>query len=85
MKRIIQAIPLALIVTLGAGCATTGDLEKTDMIANQAKTTADEALHTAQIARQMAQEALAAAKEAKASSQKANTKIDRAFQQAMEK
>jgi len=86
-------LPLALSVfVFAAGCATSGDVDEVRLLAQDAKTAADQANRTAADAAASAQEAKAAAaaaqraaEEAKAASLQTNEKIDRAFKKAVEK
>jgi len=96
----VAGLPAALLIlTLGAGCATNGDVDAVRKLAQEAKDSADQANRTAAQAATAAKEAkdeAAAARaaataaqrsadEAKAASQMTNEKIDRAFKKAVQK
>ena len=96
----VAGLPAALLVlTLGAGCATSGDVDAVKKIADDAKSSADKANRTAAeaaaaakeakdeaaAARAAAEAAQRSAEEAKAASQMTNEKIDRAFKKAVQK
>ncbi len=87
-----RATVLAASVGLTAGCATTGDLERVEGIANNAMTTAQAAQQSVSAAQAAADNAAAVAQEAKASADAAQAcctetsdKIDRMFQRSMQK
>jgi methyl-accepting chemotaxis protein len=96
----VAGIPAALLIlSLGAGCATSGDVDAVRKLAQEAKDSADQANRTAAQAAATAAEAKdaaisasnaaaaaqQAAQEAKAASQMTNEKIDRAFKKAVQK
>jgi hypothetical protein len=96
----VAGIPAALLIlSLGAGCATSGDVDAVRKLAEDAKASADKANRTATEAAATAKEARdaalsasnaaaaaqQAAQEAKAASQMTNEKIDRAFKKAVQK
>lgn len=96
----IAGVPAALLMlTLGAGCATSGDVDAVRKLAQEAKDSADQANRTAAQAVATAKEARDAAisasnaaaaaqqsaQEAKAASQMTSEKIDRAFKKAVQK
>lgn len=93
-------LPLVLsVLVLGAGCATSGEVDEVRKLAQDAKTSADQANRTAAEASASAKEARdaaasaqaaaaaaqRAAEEAKAASQQTGEKIDRAFKKAVQK
>jgi len=80
------------VLALGAGCATTGDVDEAKKMAQEAKQSADQANRTAMEAKNEAAAAKAAAEaaqraaeEAKAAAQMTNEKIDRAFKKSVQK
>ena len=96
----VAGLPAALLIlSLGAGCATSGDVDAVRKLAQEAKDSADQANRTAAQAAATATEAKdaalsasnaaaaaqQAAQEAKAASQMTNEKIDRAFKKAVQK
>jgi methyl-accepting chemotaxis protein len=96
----VAGLPAALLIlSLGAGCATSGDVDAVRKLAQEAKDSADQANRTAAQAAATAAEAKdaaisasnaaaaaqQAAQEAKAASQMTNEKIDRAFKKAVQK
>jgi outer membrane murein-binding lipoprotein Lpp len=92
IKNIVRALPLAVVVALGTGCANNAKIDEAsttaataEQTASDAKQAAAKALQAAQQAQKTADEALRVAKEAKAASAEANTKIDRAFKKSMAK
>ncbi|MHB8743302.1 MAG: Lpp/OprI family alanine-zipper lipoprotein [Sulfuricaulis sp.] len=103
MKRIVyRTLGLSAVLSalvLGAGCATTGDVEAAKQLAQEAKESADQANQTAAQALQTAKEAkddaVAAqatadsaqksAQAATAASQQTGEKIDRAFKKSVQK
>ncbi len=87
-----RATVLAVSVGLTAGCATTGDLERVEGIANNALSTAQAAQQTAGAAQAAADNAASVSTEAKADADAAqlcctetSDKIDRMFQRSMQK
>ncbi len=83
-----RATVLAVSVGLTAGCATTGDLERVEGIANNALSTAQAAggaQTAADNAVSVAQEAKASADAAQACCTETSDKIDRMFQRSMQK
>lgn len=96
MKQIVyRSLGLSavlVLLALGAGCATTGDVDAAKQMAQQAKDAADQANRTAQEAKDEAAAAKAAAEaaqrsaeEAKAAARATNQKIDRAFKKSVQK
>ena len=96
----VAGLPVALLIlSLGAGCATSGDVDAVRKLAEDAKASADKANRTAAEAAATAKEARdaaisasnaaaaaqQAAQEAKAAAQMTNEKIDRAFKKAVQK
>jgi murein lipoprotein len=90
LKLAARSAAIALAVGLGAGCATTGDLEEVRAIATKAQTDA----HAARAAADRAQsaDAAAAAAEAQRTADAAqaccnetNDKLDRAWHKGMQK
>jgi murein lipoprotein len=91
-NKLWKAIPVALFVTVAAGCASTSAVDEAkaaaaaaQQAAEDAKAAAARAESTANSAKSTAEEALRVANEANASAQEANTKIDRAFKKSMYK
>ncbi len=87
-----RATALAVSVGITAGCATSGDLERVEGIANNALSTAQAAQQSAGAAQTAADGVAATANEAKASADAAQAcctetsdKIDRMFQRSMQK
>ena len=97
--RTLGLSAVLLVLTLGAGCATTGDVDAAKKLAQEAKDSADRANKTAAEAAAAAKEAKdeaaaakaaataaqQAAQAAMAASQQTGEKIDRAFKQSVQK
>ncbi len=87
-----RATVLAVSVGLTAACATTGDLERVEGVANNALSTAQAAQQTAGAAQAASDSAASVATEAKSDADAAqlcctetSDKIDRMFQRSMQK
>ncbi|MGH8511087.1 MAG: Lpp/OprI family alanine-zipper lipoprotein [Gammaproteobacteria bacterium] len=87
-----RATVLAVSVGLTAACATTGDLERVEGVANNALSTAQAAQQTAGAAQAASDSAASVATEAKSDADAAQScctetsdKIDRMFQRSMQK
>lgn len=92
-------LALALIASVTAGCATTGDVDRLEKAVSRAQATADEAKAAAETAQRTANDAKGAASaaqrsannaqadaaNAKAIAESANRKADRMFEKAMRK
>jgi murein lipoprotein len=90
LKLAARSAAIALAVGLGAGCATTGDLEEVRAIATKAQTDAQAARAAAD--RAQSADAAAAAAEAQRTADAAqaccnetNDKLDRAWHKGMQK
>jgi protein involved in sex pheromone biosynthesis len=83
-RNLIKIVPMAIVLVLAAGCASTSQDEAKSMAA-AAQKSADEAKKAAADAQNTANQALQVANEAKAESDKANARIDRAFKKSMNK
>ncbi|MGQ0591754.1 MAG: Lpp/OprI family alanine-zipper lipoprotein [Gammaproteobacteria bacterium] len=92
LKLAARGAAIALAVGLGAGCATTGELEEVKGIANNALNEARAARDTANNAQGAVNDAAAAAAEAQRTADAAqaccnetNDKLDRAWHKGMQK
>jgi Alanine-zipper, major outer membrane lipoprotein len=92
LKLAARGAAIALTVGLGAGCATTGDLDEVRDIATKAQTEARAAAATANSAQSAANDAAAAGAEAQRTADAAqaccnetNDKLDRAWHKGMQK
>jgi murein lipoprotein len=88
LKLAARSAAIALTVGLGAGCATTGDLEEVRAIATKAQTEAQAAraaAERAQGAETAAAEAQRTADAAQACCNETNDKLDRAWHKGMQK
>lgn len=92
LKLVARSAAIALAVGLGAGCATTGDLEEVKGIANNALNEAKAARDTANNAQGAVNDAAAAAAEAQRTADAAqvcctdvNDKLGRAWDKGMRK
>jgi phage shock protein A len=88
----MTAVMAAMFITLGAGCASTDDINEIRNLAREAKGTADRADRTAKRAestannaQRQAEQALQAANEAQACCTANTEKINRMFKGAMTK
>jgi type IV secretory pathway VirB6-like protein len=101
-ERVLRTLGLPVVLSvlvLGAGCATSGDVDEVRKLAQDAKAAADQANRTATDASASAKEARdaaasaqaaaaaaqRAAEEAKMASQQTGEKVDRAFKKAVQK
>lgn len=91
-KMIVKVAAVALFAGLATGCASTSDLEKVRVMAEEAKAAAAEAKTAAAGAKSAAgdasakaDQALKAANDAKTCCNETNEKIDRMFKQTMRK
>jgi uncharacterized protein DUF3359 len=92
LKLAARGAAIALAVGLGAGCATSGELEEVNKIATGAANEARAATATANSAQSAANDAAAAAAEAQRTADAAqaccnetNDKLDRAWHKGMQK
>lgn len=90
--RVLTALMAAMFITLGAGCATTDQIEEIRNMAQDAKGTADRAERTAKRAeatannaQRQAEQALQAANEAQACCTANTEKLNRMFKKSMTK
>lgn len=101
-ERVLRTLGLSVVLSalvLGAGCATSGEVDEVKKMAQDAKVSADQANRTAAEAAASAKEAKdaaasaqaaaaaaqRAAEEAKTASQQTGEKVDRAFKKAVQK
>jgi murein lipoprotein len=84
-KNLIKISALAAVAALGAGCATTGDLQKVSDEAKRAQATANEAKATAEQALDTANQARGLASDANARSMATEEKLNRMFKRSMYK
>ena len=85
IRNIVKLAPVALAITVAAGCANTSQIEEIKAMAASAQQSANEAKQAAASAQNTANQALDTANEAKQESQRANERIDRAFKKSMNK
>ena len=84
-RNLLKLAPMAIILVLAAGCASTTSQDEAKAMAAAAQKSADEAKQAAADAQATANQALQAANEAKQASDAANSRIDRAFKKSMHK
>ncbi|MCP5423940.1 MAG: hypothetical protein H6970_02560 [Gammaproteobacteria bacterium] len=84
-KPLMRLAVFVLVAGLGAGCATTSDLEEVRAEARQAQATANDAKSTADSALATATEARSAANEAMSCCQANTERLNRVFRRSMYK
>jgi murein lipoprotein len=84
-RNLLKLAPMALVLVLAAGCASTSQVDEAKAMAASAQKAADEAKQAAADAQNTANQALQTANEAKQASDAANSRIDRAFKKSMHK
>lgn len=84
-KNLMKISAVAAVAAFGAGCATTGDLEKVQAQAQSAQTSANDAKATAEQALDAANQAKTLAADANARSMATEEKLNRMFKRSMYK
>ena len=84
-RSLFKVAPMALVLLVAAGCASTSSTDETKAAIAAAQQSADEAKAEAAEAKRMASEALQTANDAKRESEAANARIDAAFKKSMQK
>ena len=85
MKKVIKVSIITLAVSLGAGCATTSDVENLQSHVNGLDTSVKQASADAASAQAKAAAAEVSANRATELSQEANSKLDKKFKRSMMK